>query len=154
MLGCSAVFTFIGHKQTDRQARFSGSYCIKFQEQTQYFFLTASLPADLYLFVNLTISETPCILFSIFPFRFKKIFRLESQINTFQAIEDEIFGVCQKRCQGRQGQCNIHMITSISFLRNPQYCGRRCLAALNKFHKIQQNEIRIRGIVLIKHLHV
>ena len=29
------------------------------------------------------------------------------------------------------------------------YCGRRCLAALNKFHKIQQNEIeRIRGIVL------
>ena len=29
-------------------------------------------------------------------------------------------------------------------------CGRRCLAALNKFHKIQQNEIeRIRGIVLI-----
>ena len=30
-----------------------------------------------------------------------------------------------------------------------QYCGRRCLAALNKFHKSQQNEIeRIRGIVL------
>ena len=29
------------------------------------------------------------------------------------------------------------------------YCGRRCLAALNKFHKIQRNEIeRIRGIVL------
>ena len=28
-------------------------------------------------------------------------------------------------------------------------CGRRCLAALNKFHKIQRNEIeRIRGIVL------
>ena len=30
------------------------------------------------------------------------------------------------------------------------FCGRRCLAALNKFHKIQQNEIeQIRGIVLI-----
>ena len=30
------------------------------------------------------------------------------------------------------------------------HCGRRCLAALNKFHKIQQNEIeRIRGTVLI-----
>ena len=30
------------------------------------------------------------------------------------------------------------------------YCGRRCLAALNKFHKIQQNEIeQIRGTVLI-----
>ena len=29
-------------------------------------------------------------------------------------------------------------------------CGRRLLSALNKFHKIQQNEIeRIRGIVLI-----
>ena len=29
------------------------------------------------------------------------------------------------------------------------YCGRRCLAALNKFHKSKQNEIeRIRGIVL------
>ena len=29
------------------------------------------------------------------------------------------------------------------------YCGRRCLAPLNKSHKIQQNEIeRIRGIVL------
>ena len=29
-------------------------------------------------------------------------------------------------------------------------CGRRCLAVLNKSHKIQQNEIeRIRGIVLI-----
>ena len=29
-------------------------------------------------------------------------------------------------------------------------CGRRCLAALNKFHKIQQNEIeQIRGTVLI-----
>ena len=28
-------------------------------------------------------------------------------------------------------------------------CGRRCLAALNKFHKIPQNEIeQIRGIVL------
>ena len=28
-------------------------------------------------------------------------------------------------------------------------CGRQCLAALNKFHKIQQNEIeRIQGIVL------
>ena len=31
-----------------------------------------------------------------------------------------------------------------------KYCGRRCLAALNKFHKIQQNEIeRKRGTVLI-----
>ena len=30
-----------------------------------------------------------------------------------------------------------------------KYCGRQCLATLNKFHKIQQNEIeRIRGIVL------
>jgi len=29
------------------------------------------------------------------------------------------------------------------------YCGRRCLAPLNKSHKIQQNEIeRIRGIVM------
>ena len=29
-------------------------------------------------------------------------------------------------------------------------CGRRCLAALNKFHKIPQNEIeRILGTVLI-----
>ena len=34
-------------------------------------------------------------------------------------------------------------------------CGRRCLAVLNKFHKIQQNEIeRIRDTVLIKHLHM
>ena len=30
-----------------------------------------------------------------------------------------------------------------------KYCERRCLAALNKSHKIQRNEIeRIRGIVL------
>ena len=38
---------------------------------------------------------------------------------------------------------------------NAKWCGRRCLAALNKFHKIQQNEIeRIRGTVLIRLLHV
>ena len=42
------------------------------------------------------------------------------------------------------------------FAKNERgYCGRRCLAALNKFHKIQQNEIEgIRGGGLIKHLHV
>ena len=50
----------------------------------------------------------------------------------------------------KEKMSSIHFITMrITVFNKTIVCGRRCLAALKKSHKIQQNEIeRIRGIVL------